>query len=137
MHELDSPARLPREISWPTKAGPSDHFLVAQCHAGSQDAATQIHVRYVKRLTNLVRSRCSAKLARTAGVEDIVQSIFGTFFRRVGQGFYGVSDGDTVWKLLLVIALNRVRTQATYYYAAKREPAPNHLRDAKHPIALD
>ena len=54
-------------------------------------------------------------------MEDIVQSVFGTFFRRVGQGCYDIPDGDTIWRMLMVIAMNRVRTQATYYFAAKRD----------------
>jgi RNA polymerase sigma-70 factor (ECF subfamily) len=54
-------------------------------------------------------------------VEDIVQSVFATFFRRVGQGFYDSSNLDAVWKVLLVITMNRIRSMATYYYAAKRD----------------
>ena len=78
-------------------------------------------VRYAKRLNNLVERQCSAELARWAGVEDIVQSVFGSFFRRVRQGYYDVPDGDELWKLLLVIALHKIRGKATYHHAAKRD----------------
>lgn len=54
------------------------------------------------------------------GVEDIVQSVFGSFFRRVRQGYYDIPDQDELWKLLLVIALHKVRGKATYHHAAKR-----------------
>jgi RNA polymerase sigma-70 factor (ECF subfamily) len=100
---------------------PSDHYLILRSRAGEQDAATILYRRYVNRLKSLVRRRCSKELARCAGVEDIVQSVLATFFRRVGQGFYDIPDGEDVWKVLLVIALNKVRTQATYYYADKRD----------------
>jgi hypothetical protein len=113
--------RLPREVVQTLVAGPNDHFLVARCCAGDQDAATCLYLRYAGRVTNLVKRQCSANLAHCAGVEDIVQSVFGNFFRRVGQGNYQISDGDTVWRLLLVIALNAVRSHATFYYAAKRD----------------
>jgi len=98
----------------------SDGSLVKRSRSGEQDAATQIYLRYGGRLTSLVKKRCSTQLARHAGVEDIVQSVFVTFFRRIGEGCYDVSDGDVLWNVLAVIARNRVRTAATYYYAAKR-----------------
>jgi RNA polymerase sigma-70 factor, ECF subfamily len=82
---------------------------------------TNLHRRYVKRLTRLVERRYSAALARCAGVEDIVQFVFASFFRRIDQGFYDVPVGETAWKLLLIFALNAIPTQATYYNAAKRD----------------
>jgi RNA polymerase sigma-70 factor, ECF subfamily len=120
---LYRPTSIPRVTDHPRPPadGPSDQYLINQCRGGNQDAATQLYLRYQRRLTKLVRKQCSADLARCAGVEDIVQSVFGNFFRAVGQGCYDIHQGDTVWKLLLVIALNAVRTHATYHYAAKRD----------------
>jgi RNA polymerase sigma-70 factor (ECF subfamily) len=117
---------MPDERQWcdgPTSLAPevSDHCLVRWTRAGDQDAATQFYGRYAKRLAALVNHRCSTALARHAGVEDIVQSVFGTFFRRVGQGSYEIADGDTAWKVLLVIAINRVRSEARFYHAARRD----------------
>jgi RNA polymerase sigma-70 factor (ECF subfamily) len=117
----ESAGQGPERYGRPPSGEPSDHYLVMRTRAGEQDAATQLYLRYVKRLKSLVRRRCSKELARCAGVEDIVQSVFATFFRRVGEGCYDIPDGDEVWKVLLVIALNKVRTQATYHYAAKRD----------------
>ena len=53
--------------------------------------------------------------------EEIVQSVFRTFFRRAAQGHYSVPAGEEIWKLLLVIALNKVRTAGAYHRAAKRD----------------
>ncbi len=113
--------QLPGESRQLPADEPNDHFLIAQTRAGDQAAATQLYLRYAKRLTSLVERRCSVELARCAGVEDIVQSVFATFFDRVCQGFYDIPDGDTVWKLLLVMGLNSIRTHATYHFAAKRD----------------
>ncbi len=49
-------------------------------------------------------------LAGRVDADDIVQSVFRTFFRRVAKGDYEVPDGEELWKLFLVIALNKVRT---------------------------
>ena len=116
-----SDTQMKGEIFWLPAAEPSDHQLVLQIRERDQDAATQLYHRYARRLTSLVTRRCSTALARYAGVEDIVQSVFETFFRRVGDGCYGIEMGDTAWKVLMVIAINRVRSEATYYYAAKRD----------------
>jgi RNA polymerase sigma-70 factor, ECF subfamily len=53
--------------------------------------------------------------------EDIVQSVFRTFFRRASLGHYTVPDGEEIWKLLLVMALNKVRATGAFHRAAKRD----------------
>jgi RNA polymerase sigma-70 factor (ECF subfamily) len=54
-------------------------------------------------------------------VEDIVQSVFGSFFRGANQGYYDVPAGDDLWKLFLVIALNKIRAKGAFHRAAKRD----------------
>ena len=100
---------------------PSDHSLLRRFRSGSQDAATQLYMRYAHRLRSLARSQCSAELARRVDADDIVQSVFSSFFRRAGQGFYDVPAGDELWKLLLVMALHKIRDQGIYHRAAKRD----------------
>ena len=88
---------------------------------GGEEAARQLYFRYAKRLNRLVERQCSPGLARRAGVEDIVQSAFGSFFRRIRRGSYDIPDGDDLWKLLLVITLHKIRKRAAYHHAAKRD----------------
>jgi len=80
-----------------------------------------LYLRYARRLTSLVERQCSAELARSVGVEDIVQSVFGSFFRWIGPDYYDIPDWDELWKPLLVIALHKIRSKATYHHAAKRD----------------
>jgi RNA polymerase sigma-70 factor (ECF subfamily) len=100
---------------------PSDHSLLRRLRAGQEDAATRLYLRYAKRLQALVRARSSAQLARRLEPEDIVQSVFRRFFRRVLQGNYDVPPGEELWGLLLVIALNKIRTEETFHRAGKRD----------------
>jgi RNA polymerase sigma-70 factor (ECF subfamily) len=95
--------------------------LLARLREGSQDAATQLYLRYVHRLRALTQAQCSAELTRQVDAEDIVQSIFGSFFRGASQGYYDVPAGEELWKLFLVIALNKIRTKGNYHRAAKRD----------------
>jgi RNA polymerase sigma-70 factor (ECF subfamily) len=63
----------------------------------------------------------SSDLARRVDPEDIVQSVFRTFFRRAALGQYTVPEGEELWKLLLVIALNKIRATGAFHRAAKRD----------------
>src|SRR5262245_14011453 len=73
---------------------PSDHALLRCWRGGSQDAATQLYRRYAHRLRSLAKARCSPDLARRVEAEDIVQSVFATFFRGAGTGRYVVPAGE-------------------------------------------
>ena len=104
---------------------PSDHSLLRRLRNGQADAATQRYVRYVHRLHSLARHLLS-RLASRVDADDIVQSVFPSFFRGVNQGFYDVPAGEELWKLLLVIALNKIRAQGTFHRAAKRDVRRRH-----------
>lgn len=105
----------------PAGAEPTDSSLLRRLRHGNQDAATQLYLRYADRLRILARAECSPDLARRVDVDDIVQSVFSSFFRGVGQGYYVVPHGDELWKLFLVIALNKIRAKGAYHRAAKRD----------------
>ncbi len=104
-----------------TSAEPTDCHLLSRFCSGEQDAATAIYLRYAKRLQLLARSQSGKDLAVRLDPEDVVQSVFRTFFRRVLEGHYVIPDGEELWKLLLVIALNKVRRLGEFHRAAKRD----------------
>src|SRR4051794_20549407 len=99
----------------------SDRSLLRRVQRGQADASTALFLRYAKRLHAIATSQSSEELARRVDPEDIVQSVFRTFFRRASQGHYTVPDGEEIWKLLLVISLNKVRAAGSYHRAAKRD----------------
>jgi len=99
----------------------SDRSLLARLRGGQQEAATQLYFRYAQRLRALVRARCSRQLSRRLEPDDIVQSVFRRFFRRVLQGDYDVPPGEELWGLFLVIALNKIRTEEAFHRAGKRD----------------
>jgi RNA polymerase sigma-70 factor (ECF subfamily) len=100
---------------------PSDHSLLRRFRRGSQDAATELYLRYAHRIRALVRAHCSPALAQRLDADDIVQSVFRRFFCRVSQGDYDVPPGEELWGLFLVIALNKIRAEEAYHRAGKRD----------------
>ena len=112
-----------REVSQNSPAAAfelSDHSLMRRLRLGSEGAATQIYLRYGHRLRALARAQSSRELASCIDADEIVQSVFGSFFRGARKGFYDVPAGEELWRLFLVIALNKIRAKGAYYQAAKR-----------------
>ncbi|MBJ43413.1 MAG: RNA polymerase subunit sigma-70 [Planctomycetaceae bacterium] len=99
----------------------SDRSLLRRFRSGEHDAATALYVRYASRLLALANSRTSPSLASRFDPEDVVQSVFRTFFRRAAEGLYEVPPGDELWQLFLVIALNKVRALCVHHRAQKRD----------------
>ena len=99
----------------------TDHTLLRRFQAGQQDAATALYVRYAKRLQALARKQTSQSLSPRFDPEDVVQSVFRTFFRRASEGCYEVPVGEELWQLFLVLALNKIRKLASFHRADKRD----------------
>lgn len=99
----------------------SDHSLLRRLRTGDEDAATAMYVKYAERLRMLANRQFSRDLSARVEADDIVQSVFRTFFRRVAKGEYVVPEGEELWKLFLVIALNKIRKVGAYHRAARRD----------------
>jgi RNA polymerase sigma-70 factor (ECF subfamily) len=118
MHDLTASDRLP---DGPLGDDCLDRLLLERLHHGDHDAATAIYVRYADRLLGLARRRTPADLRTRFDPEDVVQSVFRTFFRRATGGAYAVPEGEELWKLLLVITLNKIRRLGNFHRSAKRD----------------
>ncbi len=101
--------------------GPSDRSLLRRLKDGEDDAATALYLRYANQLRSLAGVQRSPALASRLDPDDIVQSVFRTFFRRAARDGYDVPEGDDLWKLFLVIALNKLRNAAAHHRAARRD----------------
>jgi RNA polymerase sigma factor (sigma-70 family) len=100
----------------------SGRSLLEQWRAGDEDAARQLFDIYVERLVALARRRISQRLASRVDAEDIVQSVFRTFFGRARAGQFKVEDQDDLCKLLMRITVHKTLRQVAYHKAAKRDP---------------
>lgn len=100
---------------------PSDRSLLLRFRRGQQDGPTLLYLRYAGRLRALAAQQSAPGLAARVDPEDIVQSVFRTFFRRAAGGQYDVPEGEEIWKLLLVIALHKIRSAGEFHRAARRD----------------
>jgi RNA polymerase sigma-70 factor (ECF subfamily) len=100
----------------------------------AEDSPDVIFERYSARLVVLAEKHLGARLARRVQGEDIVQSVFRTFFRRAGEGQFKVDSSADLWCLLSAITLRKVRSKAREHRSRKRdvcrEAGDEGLRDA-------
>jgi RNA polymerase sigma factor (sigma-70 family) len=94
--------------------------LLKDWTAGDEEAAREIFERYSRRLTALAEKQLSHRLAQRLDGEDIVQSVFRTFFARSARGEFQVNASVNLWQLLVTITLAKVRSQARRHVADKR-----------------
>lgn len=99
----------------------TDQSLLRRFRSGEDAAATELYTRYAERLFHLATAKVGDGLKQRVDPEDIVQSVFRTFFRRAALGQYDVPAGEELWKLFLVIGLNKIREVAVHHHAGKRD----------------
>lgn len=99
----------------------TDHSLLRRFRDGEEDAATRLYLRYAARLQALPSNQTSDQLASRFDPDDVVQSVFRTFFRRVSEGLYDVPPGEELWGLFLVLSLNKIRGLGRHHGAVKRD----------------
>src|SRR5690349_17972640 len=100
---------------------PEEKVLIDLWRQGDQDAARQIVERYIDRLLVLARRRISQRLASRVDAEDIVQSVFRSFFVRAKDGRFVFAEQDDLCKLLVRITLHKTLRQVAFHKAAKRD----------------
>ena len=71
-------------------------------------------------MTFLAERHLSKRLAQRVEGEDIVQSVFRTFFSRSARGEFRIRNSVEIWRLLVTITLTKVREQARRHTSAKR-----------------
>lgn len=94
--------------------------LINRYRSGDPDAATAIFEKYVSRLISVVHRRMSSRLGRRVDAEDVVQSAFRSFFVGMDKDRFEFDEAGDLWRLLVVMSLNKLRRKAAHHGAAKR-----------------
>ncbi len=99
----------------------SDQSLIERIRNSDDDAATTLYERYADRVKWFVHTRVSNQLKQQVESEDIVQSIFKSVFRGMSSRGYNAPEGGTLWHLIAVVAIHKVRKNASRRNAAMRD----------------
>jgi RNA polymerase sigma-70 factor (ECF subfamily) len=91
--------------------------------AGDQGAATEVFRRFAGRLIALARTELDTRLRRKEDPEDVVQSVYRSFFTRYHAGQFDFATWDALWSLLTVITVRKCMGRAEHYHAQRRSVA--------------
>lgn len=109
----------------PPSLSHTDRSLLVLVRGGDEDAAATLYERYARRVMGLVEAKLGDRLRANTEPEDVVQSVFKSMFRGVQSGHYDAPPGTTLWNLLAVIAVHKLRRKATHHSAQRRDSNRN------------
>jgi RNA polymerase sigma-70 factor (ECF subfamily) len=76
---------------------------------------------YQQRLIALARGHLDAKIRPKVDPEDVMQSVFKSFFLRFAAERFSLEDWDSLWSLLTVMTLRRCGFRTRYFHADCRD----------------
>lgn len=88
---------------------------------GESAAASTLFEEFTERLCALARSRLNAKHRRKLDPEDVIQSVYRSFYRRSASGEYSVMNEDNLWKLLAAITVWKCNKKIRDLHRAVRD----------------
>jgi RNA polymerase sigma-70 factor (ECF subfamily) len=89
--------------------------------AGDGDAAAIVFRRFTRRLVALARSRLESTAKGGSDAEDVIQSVYRSFFTRCAEGQFEIQDWEGLWGLLALITLRKCANRRTYHRARRRD----------------
>ncbi|TWT40053.1 RNA polymerase sigma factor [Thalassoglobus neptunius] len=88
--------------------------------AGEPIASAELFNQFSDRLVELASQNIHPQLIKRFDGEDVVQSVFRTFFRRQNEGTLNICHSQQLWKLLVAITICKTRSLARRHTAEKR-----------------
>lgn len=95
--------------------------VMSRMRQGDQDAAALIFRRFVTRLMALASRQLGERLRTKADPEDVVQSVYKSFFVRDGLAPFDLADWDNLWSLLATITVRKCNNRRTYWLSQRRD----------------
>ncbi|QDU93677.1 RNA polymerase sigma factor [Lignipirellula cremea] len=93
---------------------------VERFRAGDEHAAGELYEKYVHRLIALARGKMSPRLRRRVDPEDVVHSVYRSFFVKAGNDAFTFERSGDLWRLLSTITVNKVLRQVQRNRRKKR-----------------
>src|SRR5262245_15208825 len=100
---------------------PSFADLLGRLRAGDQAATALVVNKYAHRLVGLARDKLDRRIRRKEDPEDVLQSVFKSFFHRCAQGQFHLDSSADLWALLVSLTLHKCGHRVDYFRAARRD----------------
>lgn len=109
----------------PPAVEPSDegsfHEVMARLRTGDAEAAARVFHQFAQRLVALARTRLSSRLRQKVDPEDVLQSVYKSFFLRHELGQFQLENWDSLWAILTVITLRKCSRCAERFHTDRRD----------------
>ena len=97
--------------------------FLARLHSRDDTAAQELFGRFTHQLIALALRHIDGGLRRKVDPEDVVQSVYKSFFVRYGEGNLAVVNWNSLWGLLTLITVRKCAERAAYHRAECRDAA--------------
>lgn len=102
---------------------PTESFqdVIARLRNRDDQAAGEVFRRFAGRLAALARTRLDGAMRQKVDPEDVLQSVYKSFFARHAAGELEVGSWDGLWSLLTVLTVRKCSNCAKFFRAARRD----------------
>lgn len=97
--------------------------IMERLRAGDDAAAARIFNEYAGRLIALARTRLDARVRQKIDAEDVVQSVYRSFFCRHADGQFRLESWDSLWGMLVCITVRKCVNCNERFHAGRRSVA--------------
>jgi RNA polymerase sigma-70 factor, ECF subfamily len=95
--------------------------LMNRLHTGDDAAAAEVFRRFTDQLIHLARCQLDAGTLGKTDPEDVVQSVYRSFFTRYRAGQFDIETWNELWGLLTTITLRKCVNRVEYFQAERRD----------------
>lgn len=90
---------------------------------GAESAAARVDQRYRRKLCTLVEAELDKRFEQRESAEDVVQDVFGSYFKGIDQKAWRIDFSEGLWALLATIARRKILKCAEYNNAERCSPS--------------
>jgi RNA polymerase sigma factor (sigma-70 family) len=112
----------PRELLFMTMDS-SFTVVMARLRDGDQDAAFQVFGKFLNGLIALASSHFESRLQSKVDPEDVVQSVYLSFVKKLNHSSYELADWGGLWSLLATITVRKCCDRQKFWRASRRNVA--------------
>jgi RNA polymerase sigma-70 factor (ECF subfamily) len=97
--------------------------FLGRLQRGDDAASRELFGRFAHQLIALALRHIDARLRHKVEPEDVVQSVYKSFFLRYGDGKLDLVNWNSLWGLLTLLTVRKCAERAAYHRAERRDAA--------------
>ena len=111
--------------------------LLGRLRAGEEQASYEIFQRFAEPLITKAHFRLDTAIRGKVDAEDVVQSVYRTFFQRIEKGQFELENWESLWGLLVTITIRKCGRKAQHFRTDRRDVSREHnvgIDDSQVPV---